>query len=193
MKISWHQNPFKTKVKIDDSDKERILLAHQNEEYSNILCDLNMDLNGKYNRKTLTDLEVIKEKVGKWGEICNLTVDSKEIQAYFDYLNTEHLGDCICIPCTCMRCWVEEMLGIDTLKGLYKHSASDVHGAFGKTGENSIDEALEQLKEPHTYETRHSAWEKYPREEYEKHIPRWDEERKYGLEWLQKYKEEHNF
>lgn len=193
MKIIWHQNPFKTKIEIDDRDKERILLAHQNEEYSNILCDLNLELNGKYNRQALTDLEVIKEKVGAWGEICNLKVDSDEIKAYFDYLDTEHLGDCVCVPCTCMRCWVESMLGIDTLKGLGKHEASNVQGAFGKDGERTIDEALEELKIPYSYETRNSAWDKYPREEYEKHIPRWNREREYAVQWLQKYKEEHGF
>lgn len=193
MKINWHQNPFKTKIEIDDRDKERILLAHQNEEYSNILCDLNLELNGKYNRQALTDLEVIKEKVGAWGEICNLKVDSDEIKAYFYYLDTEHLGDCVCVPCTCMRCWVESMLGIDTLNGLGKHEASNVQGAFGKDGERTIDEALEELKIPYSYETRNSVWDKYPREEYEKHIPRWNREREYAVQWLQKYKEEHGF
>ena len=193
MKINWNQNPFLTIVEIDERDKERILIAYQNEEYTNILCDLELELKGKYNRPALTDLEVIKEKVGKWGEICNLEVDSEEIQSYIGYLNTSHMGDCTCVPCSCMRCYVESMLGIDTLPGLGKHEASNVLGAFGKDGKKTIDEAIEALQTPHNYETRHSSWDKYPREEYEKHIPRWDAEQKRAAEWLKKYKEEHSF
>lgn len=193
MKINWNQNPFLTTVELDERDKERILTAYQNEEYSLILCDLNLELNGKYNRPVLTDLEVVKEKVGKWREICNLTVESEEIQEYISYLDTTHMGDCTCVPCSCIRCSVEGMLGIDTLKGLGKHEANAVQGAFGKEGNKTIDEAIAALEIPNSYENRHPAWDKYPREEYEKHIPRWDSERKRALEWLKKYKEEHGF
>jgi hypothetical protein len=193
MKINWHQNPFLTTVELDERDKERILIAYQNEEYSNILCDLNLELNGKYNRPALTDLEVIKEKVGKWGEICNLKADSEEIQSYMKELEYPHMGDCTCVPCSCMRCFVENMLGIDTIEGLGKHEANKMWGAFGKDGTTAIDEAIMVLEEPYRYEERHEGYKDYPEESYMALAVRWNKERKSAAEWLKKYKEEHNF
>lgn len=190
MKINWHQNPFLTTVELDERDKERILIAYQNEEYTNILCDLNLDLNGSYNRPALTDLEVIKEKVGKWGEICNLEVESEEIQSYIKELDYPHMGDCTCVPCTCFRCLVESMLGIDTIKGLGKHEANNVLGEFGKDGTKTIDEAIATLEADKEY-IKPDTWPDSVG--YEIHIPRWESERKRAIEWLKKYKEEHGF
>lgn len=190
MKINWHQNPFLTTVELDERDKERILIAYQNEEYTNILCDLNLDLNGKYNRPALTDLEVIKEKVGKWGEICDLKVESEEIQDYIGYLNTTHMGDCTCVPCSCMRCFVEDMLGINTISGLGKHQANKVQGAFGKDGNRTIDEAIAALEKEPEYK-KPDTWPDSVG--YEIHIPRWESERKTAIVWLKKYKEEYGF
>lgn len=193
MKINWNPNPFWTTVDLDDRDKQMILLAYQNEEYTQILCNLDMELNGKYNRPELTDLEEIKKQVDKWGDICNLEVDSPTIMDYISYINEPHFGDCTCVPCSCIRCWVEGFLGIDTLQGLGKHQASKVLGAFGKEGNRPIDEAIASLEVSYSYETRNSVWDKYSREEYEMHIPRWESERETAIKWLKKYKEEHGF
>ncbi len=190
MKINWHQNPFMTTVEIDDNDRERILLAHQNEEYTDLLCDLNMRLEGKYREEKLTDLEVIKERVTKWADICNLTVDNDEIKRYDDYLDTQHMGDCTCVPCSCARCQVEYMLGINTIKGLGKHPANNVLGAYGKDGNRSIDEAIAQLEKKPSYVKP----EKWPDSVgYDEHIPRWEREREAAIKWLKGYKEEHGF
>lgn len=190
MKINWNQNPFWTSVEIDDRDKQMLLLAIQNEQYTEILCSLNLDLNGKYNRPALTDLEAIKKEVGKWGEICNLDVDSEEVQNYISYLDTGHMGDCTCVPCSCMRCQVEEMLGINTIKGLGKHQASKVQGAFGKDGSRTIDEAIASLDATPEYK-RSPTWPDSVG--YDIHIPRWESERKSAAAWLRRYKEEHGF
>ena len=190
MKINWHPNPFRTTIEIDDHDKHMILLAIQNEEYTNILCRLDLDLNGKYNRPALTDLEVVKKEIGKWGDICNLSVDSEEVQYYISYLDTEHMGDCTCVPCSCLRCRVEEMLGIDTIKGLGKHQAYKVQGAFGKDGNKTIDEAIASLEQIPEYK-KPDSWPDSVG--YDVHIPRWESERKSAAVWLRKYKEEHGF
>ena len=111
MKIDWHPNPFKTKVEIDDRDKQMLLLAIQNEQYSEILCSLKLDLKGKFNRPALTDLEVIKKEVNKWSDICNLDVDSEEVLDYIHYLNIEHMGVVlvflvhVCVV-TQKKCWI---------------------------------------------------------------------------------------
>lgn len=190
MKINWHPNPFRTTVEIDDRDKQMLLLAIQNEQYSEILCSLKLDLNGEFNRPALTDLEVIKKEVDKWGGICNLDVDSEEVQNYISYLNTEHMGDCTCVPCSCMRCHAEEMLGINTIKGLGKHQANSVLGAFGKDGNKTINEALVSLYTIREYR-KPATWPDSVG--YEVHIPRWESERISAAAWLKQYKEEHGF
>jgi hypothetical protein len=190
MKINWHPNPFRTKIEIDDRDKQMLLLAIQNEQYSEILCSLKLDMNGKFNRPALTDLEVIKKEVNRWSDICNLDVDSEEVLDYIHYLNIEHMGDCTCVPCSCMRCNAEEMLDINTIKGLGKHQANKVQGAFGKDGERTIEEAIASLEVKPEYK-KPDTWPDSVG--YEIHIPRWESERLSAIEWLKKYKEEHGF
>lgn len=116
-----------------------------------------------------------------------------EVQLITEELQGSHGGDCVCWPCTCFKCLAEDHLGISTTKGLGKHEGSYIMGAFGKNRDRTIDEAIESLKVNHSYETRDKVWDKYPREEYEKHIPRWESERKNALEWLEAYKKEHGF
>lgn len=190
MKIIWNQNPFLTKVEIDERDKHMILLAYQNEEFSNILCHLKLDLFGEFDRPALTDLEEIKRRVAKWGDICNTDIDSEVVQEYISYLDDEHCGDCTCVPASCVRCWVEDMLGINTIKGLGKHSAYKVQGAFGKDGSKTIDEAIAVLEKKPEYK-KSDSWPDSVG--YDVHIPRWEKEREAALNWLKAYKEEHGF
>ncbi len=124
------------------------------------------------------------------GEICNLDVDSEEVQNYIHYLNTQHMGDCTCVPCSCMRCHAEEMLGINTIKGLGKHQASKVLGAFGKDGNRTIDEAIASLDVTPEY-NKSPTWPDSL--DYNIHIPRWESERKSAAALLRTYKEEHDF
>lgn len=190
MKINWQPNPFRTTVEIDDRDKQMILLAYQNEEYSEILCGLNMELKGEYGRPALTDIEAVKKEIDKWGAICNMEVDSEQIRCYISYLNTEHMGDCTCVPCSCIRCHVEDMLGINTIKGLGKHEANKVQGAFGKDGDKTIDEAIATLEADREY-IKPDTWPDTVG--WSIHIPRWEKERQNAVVWLKKYKAEHGF
>lgn len=193
MKINWHQNPLKTTVDVDERDKQVILLAIQNEEYSQILCSLDNWLQRKTKKDDEPTLEKVHEKIRAWGEICNMEVDHEDVQMYVEELQCSHGGDCVCWACTCFKCLAESYLGIDTIKGLGQHEAAKIMSAFGDKGDRTIDEALDVLKTPYDYEKRHSSWDKIPREEYEKHIPRWEAEKKRAIEWLEKYKETHGF
>lgn len=190
MKINWHPNPFRTSVEIDDRDKQMILLAIQNEEYVDILCSLDLWMEGKIKKDTPPTMEDIQKQTSRWGEICNMTVDSEEVRYYVSYLDTEHMGDCTCVPCSCVRCHVEEMLNINTIKGLGKHQAHKVLGAFGRDGTNTIDEAIESLEQNPEYKKPDSWPDSIG---YDVHIPRWEKERESALKWLKAYKKEHNF
>ena len=184
MKITWNQNPFWTTVELDDRDKQMILLAYQNEAYSDLLCDISFDVNGKFNRPKITDVEAIKERVNKWETICGLGVDSPEIEQYISFIKETHFGDCTCVPCSCVR--------FDTLKGLGKHEASKVLGSFGKEGDRTIDEAIASLEQPTSY-VKTEVWKAFTQEQYESHIPRWENERVKAIAWLKAYKGEHEF
>jgi hypothetical protein len=193
MKINWHQNPLKTTVDLDESDKQKLLLCIQNEEYSNILCELDLCLAGKIKKEVEPTIEEIHNQISKWGEICNMKTDDEEVQYLVDALQYSHGGDCTCWPASCEKCHAEEALGIDTIKGLGKHPANKIMNAFGEKGDRTIDEAIESLEKPYEYEARHKSWEKYSREDYEKNFPRWQAEKDAAIVWLRKYKEEHGF
>lgn len=190
MKINWQPNPFYTKIEIDERDKERVVLYLQNEQYSELLCGLHMEMNGSFNRPALTDIEEIKKEVDKWGDICNMTVDSEEVTTFLSYIDTTHMGDCTCVPCSCIRCHVEEALGISTIQGLGKHSARKIEGAFGKDGNKTIDEAIASLEKRPDY-IKSDTWPDSVG--WDVHIPRWEKEREAALKWLKQYKETHNF
>jgi len=193
MKINWHQNPLRTAVDLDERDKLMLLHSIQNEEYSEILCSLDNWLGRKTKKDVEPTLEKVHEEIREWGAICNMKITHEEVQLIIDDLQGSHGGDCTCWPMTCFKCMAESYLGIDTLSGLGKHQAAKIMGAFGKNGDRTIDEAIETLKTPIDPEKRDPVWDKYPREEYEKHIPRWESERKSALKWLEAYKEEHQF
>lgn len=192
MKINWNQNPFLTTVELDEKDKLLILKTHQAEEYENILCEIDLWIGGKIRQGQPPTLESVGEEVSKWGGICNLKTDSEEIQNIIENLNYFHGGDCICIPCSCMRCYVEDMLGINTIEGLGKHSAHKVQKAFGKDGNRTIDEVISILETPKEY-IKGESWEKFSPEDFTKHIPRWQKERELGAKWLRNYKQQHGF
>lgn len=190
MKINYQPNPFLTTVEIDERDKQMMLVSYQTEQFSELLCDLHMQLNGSYGGAPLTDIEEIKKIVDKWADIRNLEVDSEDIRRYISYLDTEHMGDCTCVSCSCARCMAEELLGINTLQGLGKHPANKVQGAFGRDGNKTIDEAIATLQAVRDY-IKPVTWPDSVG--WDVHIPRWERERESALKWLKAYKEEHGF
>jgi hypothetical protein len=190
MKINWQPNPFNTTIEVDERDKERVVLYLQNEEYTEILCSVHMWLDGKIDKDNIPTLEAVSNKLAKWGPICNMTTESEEVTSFLSYLNAEHMGDCICVPCSCIRCHVEEALGISTLEGLGKHPAYKVRGAFGKDGNLTIDEAIANLEKIPEYK-KSDTWPDSVG--WDIHIPRWEREREAALKWLKQYKENHNF
>ena len=193
MKIHWNENPLKTEVEVNDNDRERILLYVQNEHYSEILCGLDLWLKGKIRHGELISIEKIRNAVSGWGEICNMTTESEYVTEYVDQLKYAHVGDCTCLPTSCMKCMAEEALGIDTIAGLGKHSAHKIQNAFGGFGDlpsRSIDEAIEILQTKPEYK-KPDNWPDSVG--YEKHISRWEAERKSALDWLVNYKKKHGF
>ncbi|MDD5014274.1 MAG: hypothetical protein PHW73_04105 [Atribacterota bacterium] len=161
MKIIWNENPLRTQVFLDDKEKEefkeKIKIKDYNEHGSTV-----------------------------WWIPDALTQYSKE--NYEEYMREleegEHDGDCICSPMSCLKCRVESLAGIDTIKGLSKYSAEMIHRAFLK--DKNINEAIEELRVP--YSKEHERFEKW----WLPHIDRWNKEREEAIEWLEAYKKEHS-
>lgn len=97
-----------------------------------------------------------------------------------------HVGDCTCVPCSCLKCWAEGYLGIDTMPGLGKHMAYKVDAAFDLG--RSLDEAIDVL----------ANWDPSPSPMWdgklaiwEANLPRWKEEAAQAHAWLVRYRDEH--
>ena len=191
MKIHWNENPLKTTVELDDSDREKILLYIQNEYYTDILCEVDLWLKREIKKDDEPTLEKVHEKIRGWGEICNMDIDHEEVKAYEDYLQMSHGGDCTCWPMACVKCHAEDALGISTIEGLGKHSAHKIMGSFGENG--TIDEAINRLETKPEYVYKPESWINFSQKDYEKLIPILESARKAALKWLKAYKEKHGF
>ena len=157
MNIVWAKNPLETRVELDDADK-LLLLERLKAEH---LEDYGED-----------------QADDKWLE--------ERAADYTQELLGKHVGDCTCVPCSCSKCYAEMLLGIDTTKGLGKHSAYKIDGAF--SGDASIEEAIQKLE---NYQPTYNLSSSWPKEEWEKHIPRWLEEGKRAHAWLVAYRDAH--
>lgn len=185
MIIEWNQNPFLSKIIIDDKDKELMLLKYQNDTYIDLFCEMEVEIDRSIDSQLSEQLKVLSKK---WQKICNFDIDSPEIQFLFHSLDDEHCGDCICVPMTCTRCYAESLLGISTLPG-GQHEMRLIEGAF-KPPETTITEAIQKLKKIPDYTAVPSNWDA---EQYAKNIPRWEAHRLSAIITLEQYKKDHNF
>lgn len=101
---------------------------------------------------------------------------------YVAALRGTHVGDCTCVPCSCLKCHAEGYLGINTIPGLGKHLAYKVNAAFGPDGERTIDEAIEYLA---NYDPKPTSpmWDGRL-ELWESCLPRWRDEASRAHAWL---------
>ena len=198
MNIIWKPNPLTSIVEVNNSDKERMLLAYKEDRYSSLLISIEYGIKGKYNQPKWT-LEKVETEAEKWRKIYEMDIDDPWIASCIDNLASSHIGDCTCVACSCMKCWGESLLGISTIQGLGSHEAEKIWGAFVKEGaeyysgewHDDIDLALKNLSEPISetpnehYEGKEDLWKSC--------IPRWESERKNAYNWLKAYKEKHAF
>jgi len=209
MKITYNKNPLKTTVELDDHEKEVFRLKIKVKELEEDLSSASIYLDPKNASWVMNStprrpqghtLETLIEEVrkdyldmdymfGEKGEEHSLDkrVDML-LEHYLEELMGWHVGDCTCVPCSCSKCHAESILGIDTIKGLGKHSAYKVDSAFGKDNEKTIDEALESLR---NYDPKPTGpgWDKLGG--YEQYVPRWKAEAASAYEWLLNYRNTH--
>jgi hypothetical protein len=214
MKITYTPNPLNTIVELDEHEQEIFKLKLKISELEEAMGSASLYLDPKNASWIMTrrpdghTLETLIEKVRKdYLDMDYFYTDEvpsgldKRVQELFDHYIEElagsHGGDCTCFACSCSKCHAEGKLGIDTIKGLGKHSAHKIQGAFSyKDGnvwkERTMDEALELLR---TYAPKQTdpesdkAWAKVGA--FEAHVPRWTAEAKLAYDWLLAYRNEH--
>lgn len=201
MNIIWAKNPLTTVVQLDDFDKKLLWYRIKSECLEEAIGQAHFDLDPKHQEwcKTAlkercpTDFIADARRHLDYLFICgDEKRNDKSFHEYISELTQEyvtelaayHTGDCTCVPCSCLKCRAEELVGTDTIAGLGKHEASFIAGAFtGKDGTvRDLDEALIYLKD---YEPKNVAeWGK-------PHVSRWREEAARAYRWLSDYKREH--
>lgn len=201
MKIEWAENPLRTKVILDEKEKEIFRLKfkineledaigsikyYMDKDPNDVLKCPNPYMNGK------THFQLAKEAIP---DIYGDNFDTKiyhNANYYLEALEECHSGDCTCVPASCSKCFAEDLLGINTIEGLKKHSAYKVDSAFGSIQNPvSIDEAIENLKnyEPKFNPNDKTGW-KGKEDLFNSCIPRWKQEAQDAHDWLKKYRDE---
>lgn len=193
MKIIYNKNPLLTTIELDDFEKKEFWYQIKLKEMEELLYGAHCYVeDSKYQNidkvKKYVDPSYYSSEDGKSAldERCD-----ELLEMFLSDLKNTHVGDCTCVPCSCTKCYAESILGVDTIKGLSKYSASKINSAFGKKNENSIEQALDNLLnyEPVISAEEKERWDKVGG--YEQHIPRWKTEAKNAYDWLLQYKKEY--
>ena len=174
--IQWAQNPLETKVVLDDRAKENFKLRH-------VISRLVMNAYSAYFHLNSADQYYDPERAR--AELHELIEDNVEklfvkhyADEYLEELEGRHVGDCTCVACSCTKCHSEELLGIDTLKGLHKHEAYAIASAFRQDGVQTAAQALAYLRGRRIEATE--AW-------MAPHLERWRAENERASAWLESY------
>lgn len=181
MKIIYTENPLASIIELDEKDKENLLNKIKAEQYEENawLAEFYKD-EGK---------EQEAEKYLK----KNLDLESFNSQCLHIYnyclgeTNGTHVGDCTCMACSCAKCYLENLLEINTTKGCSKYMGHYIFTYFNKN--KKIDDVIEALE---NYQVNMSPedekrWEKAGG--YKHHVPRWTEDAKKTAKWLREYKQ----
>jgi hypothetical protein len=194
MKITWAPNPLATVVELDEHDRailwHRLKIERLEEHMGQAHFDLSPETREWHNKnvKERTLDEAVAAAL-KHLDVEDINVRlAEDVDTYAKELAEKHYGDCTCDPCSCFKCHVESLMGVDTIKGLRKHEARAIDGAFAEG--RTIAQALDYLKDYRP--TKGKGWEKFTEEDFQVHVPRWVEETKRARAWLEKYRAEHS-
>jgi hypothetical protein len=190
MKIEWDINPLKSKIFLDNKEKEIFRLKIQIDKMLEVTSSAYHSLGG-YTKKEPNVENAIKELrsilYNKNSEEEDIRVSDAELEVFIDDLQSKHIGDCTCVAASCVKCHAEDLLGFSTIKGIGKHSLRQIDGAVEKYG--NLDDAIIYL-ENYNPGPRPDTWSKSI--DYDKYVPGWVIDAKNAASWLTRYKEDHN-
>lgn len=190
MKIIHNKNPLCTIVELDYNEKKELWYKIKIEIMEEWLSSthfyleegeyFNLEKARKYSNTEnyISNDDNVKSKLD--------TFSDELLETYISELKSNHCGDCTCVPCSCMKCHAESLLGIDTIPGLNKHAAHYINSAFGYKNYNTIEQALEYLLNHKPVKSK--GWENATQEDFDKYLARWNKQATEAYEWLLSYK-----
>jgi hypothetical protein len=201
MRIIWNPNPLATVVELDKADRtvlwHRVKIERLEEKIGSAYFDLDAE-HGKWLESIGKgrSIDVAVAEALRHLDYAFISGDEKRrdksfdeyieelTQEYVQELASVHVGDCTCVACSCLKCHAETLVGVDTIRGLGKHEASYVGGAFEPKSAppRTLDEVIAHLAD---YEPKDVPDWGIP------HVTRWREEGRRAHEWLIAYRREH--
>lgn len=138
MKIIYDRNPLHVKIYLDDKEKEIFKWKYIAKRLEDDLCIVQMFLEDGLGFSAQKALE-------SCGEISDY---EKYVQSLLESLTDSHLGDCTAFPCSCEKCWAEDILEISTAPPS-KLVGNAIFTAFQElqTKDNITEAVLSILKE----------------------------------------------
>lgn len=196
MRIVWAKNPLETRVELDEADKQLLHAKLRIEHLQDQLFTAHRELTSErkatesFGKRVAAavqalDVDFMFDDKERNGKTFSQWLDER-VTDYTQELLGKHMGDCTCVPSSCSKCYAESLLGINTIKGLGKHSTYKIDGVFA--GDVSIDEAIQRLE---VYQPTYNQSSTRPKADWEQHVPRWIEEAKRAHAWLVAYRDEH--
>lgn len=213
MKITYNKNPLLTTIELDEHEKKELWYKIKVKELEEALSSASIYLDPanaswtmkpNYRHPQLTTETLIEMVRKDYLDMDYVLGDEKErskldqrvdelLEWYVQELQSDHCGDCTCVPASCSKCHAEALLGINTIPGLGKHSAYKINGAFGKDGARTLDEAIIALGDydpkPPADPQELERWGKVGG--FMKHVPRWKSEAEAACVWLKNYRDTH--
>lgn len=134
MNIVYNENPLCTRVELDVHEAKNFWNLIKMAEMEELLFDAHFHMqDDRWN-----DMEAARRAVDPDyymnEEDDKPTKLDQRVQVLYDYYMTDllssHGGDCTCFPASCSKCHAENMLGVDTISGLGKHSGNYVFAMF---------------------------------------------------------------
>jgi hypothetical protein len=184
MNIKWHENPLRTAVELTDEDRELLRLKLKIEEYEEAVGMAALYLDEEGDAAKYFDPGTARRYLAR------VLKEGFENEHYGDFIRElesgRHGGDCTSASGPCPKCYVEGLLGINTIPGLRSNAALYIDEVFGRGDDVGIDEAVQRLRD---YEpVRNGGWLQLSQDKFDAHVERWKEEARDACGWLVEYK-----
>ncbi len=193
MKIQYAENPLASKIILSDAEKKELWYRIKIDEMQNRVYSAMFSLEeGQYfdikrARHQLDENYWFPDKDDEKSKL------DQRVDTLFEHYITSleegwHIGDCVCVPCSCSKCHAESLIGVDTMNGIYKHPASNILSVFDSTTHDGKPRA--HLKDDATCQEMIDHLKANPpkvTEGWEQYHERWITEHELTIDWLERY------